>query len=85
MSDGRGAHNGHQLCWDCANATNGRCSWSRELIPVPGWVARKVNARLYRGGEMIDGTYHVIDCPEFERDAYGFGQIRLEVNGGKDI
>ena len=57
-----------QLCWDCANASGG-CAWSSESIPVPGWTATLAD----RNGEA---SYAVTDCPEFRRDAYGFGASR---------
>lgn len=51
------------LCWSCRNAVpdkygNG-CSWSRDAIPVAGWVAdfnRKTDA------------WHVNRCPEYAQD-----------------
>ena len=29
------------LCWDCANAI-GKCPWSKKLVPVKNWVAKRV-------------------------------------------
>jgi len=43
-------------CIDCAKA-GGKCSWSRDFIPVKGWVADK-----------IADTYEIISCPEFDLD-----------------
>ena len=57
------------LCFDCAKAT-GYCSWSSRLEPVEGWTAE----------ETIKNTstsFVVIDCPEFVRDAYRNGTMRL--------
>ena len=63
------------LCWDCANATNGGCSWSANLKPVEEWEAKKINKSIQYG----DGTsYLVYACPLFERDAYGGGAHRLK-------
>lgn len=53
------------LCWDCANAVPDKrghgCSWSRDLIPVKGWVATK--------GQYNQSSYRVEKCPEFVVDA----------------
>lgn len=46
------------LCWDCKNATNGACSWSRSLTPVKGWTARQI---VKDGGQ----SYLVTQCPKF--------------------
>jgi hypothetical protein len=60
------------LCWDCSKAT-GYCMWSTELEPVKGWKiipTKRVNS---------DGEFYsliVLECPEFERDAYKGGVIR---------
>lgn len=53
------------LCWDCGNACNGGCSWSRCLEPVKGWEAKKTA-----------DSYVVKHCPNFKRETYGFGQYR---------
>ena len=56
----------HTLCWECAKAC-GRCAWSREFKPVPGWVAQPTiinnNALRYKG--RYTPSFHVIECPEF--------------------
>ena len=73
----RGAPGGktiQSLCWDCAKATGG-CSWSNYLKPVEGWNAVPTKRATYYG------TYQsniVLDCPEFERDAYGHGMKRYK-------
>jgi hypothetical protein len=54
------------LCWKCQNATGG-CSWSQELKPVEGWVAKKTKIRLQRGANDID-SFIVRKCPEFIPD-----------------
>lgn len=46
-----------QLCWGCQNAI-GKCSWSRELKPVDGWVAE----------EHPKGRYEIYSCPQFIPD-----------------
>lgn len=56
-------------CWDCIKSTNGGCSWSEKLQPVDGWVAIRNEEKE---------SYHVIECPEFERDTYGSGMYRIE-------
>ena len=58
------------LCWECANAT-GNCSWSEDLIPVEGWVAEYST-------KTKEDSYRVIACPEFVRDSYQNGQVRMK-------
>ena len=64
------------LCWDCANATGG-CSWAdhNEHKPIPGWEAIETNIRIHNPSCDADATksYIVLSCPEFIRDAEGFG------------
>ena len=55
----------YTLCWDCANSTKAGCSWASEFESVKGWQAIKTR-----------DSYKVLDCPEFDRDSYGFGQNR---------
>ena len=58
-------HNQSQtLCWRCINATGG-CSWSQELIPIPGWEARKtyIENKFY--------SYEVFACPEYQPGGCG--------------
>lgn len=59
-----GRPKGHKdsLCWYCEKACGG-CSWSRKLIPVEGWKAKKVKNKDYND-ETIP-CYKVIECPEF--------------------
>lgn len=45
------------LCWDCGNACNNGCSWSKELKPVAGWATEETSTGL-----------RVIACPEFRQD-----------------
>lgn len=59
------------ICWDCHNAGACTCEWSKDLIPVPGWIARKTHSEEY--GE----SYRVISCPKFIRDSEGEGEVRL--------
>lgn len=48
------------ICWKCANACNGGCSWSRSGKPVSGWTADK--------NEETE-SYTVVECPQFISDA----------------
>ena len=49
------------ICWDCQNYCGG-CPWTRKPArPVPGWTATKT--------ETCGGSYSVLDCPLFKRDA----------------
>jgi len=57
-----------QLCWLCrkAIATPGcHCSWSKDLIPVPGWTATESEAKGYT-------NYYITRCPEFMPDEIVF-------------
>lgn len=55
------------ICWDCANAMRGGCSWAdpERQEPVDGWSAVKTTA-----------GYRVYACPEFDRCGYGCGRYR---------
>ena len=66
-----------QLCWDCARATNGTCSWSSEHKPVKGWKAE----RVYR--EQFN-SYAVEKCPLFSRNSAENGQIRMTAEDLRD-
>lgn len=72
------------LCWDCANALGG-CSWaSPEHVPVRGWIAARYDMRtMYGGMEHLYESYIVIQCPEFDRDAWMAGSRRLEDPPGR--
>lgn len=61
------------LCWDCANAT-GFCDWSRSNLPIEGWTAVKTGLN----SSLKDGSYIVVECPEFERDAIRGGLVRYK-------
>lgn len=50
-----------QLCWRCGNACGG-CSWSKNLIPVSGWVADPVTVRDEEG---VFRSYRIKSCLEF--------------------
>lgn len=67
---------GYTLCWDCKNAATSGCRWSKDLKPVEGWTAVKTDKRLSKGLRM--SSFLVIECPEFERDAYNGGLMRKE-------
>ena len=51
----------NQLCWRCKNSC-GTCSWSRNLMPVKGWVAEP--SVIKQQGIKLH-TYKVIECPQF--------------------
>ena len=53
---------GTSICINCANST-GLCSWSSQLIPVPGWsaVKHKIHDSSYYG-------FRVDKCPLFTRE-----------------
>lgn len=51
------------LCWQCANATNSGCLWSKHLRPVTGWTAKY---RPVKAGEKGKAPSYVVEaCPEF--------------------
>lgn len=54
---------GEQLCWRCAKAT-GKCSWSRNLTPVPGWTATTVKRETYL---QAADNYYITACPLYEK------------------
>ena len=62
------------ICWDCANAANNGCSWSKHLVPVDGWTAVPTVKKQFKGEKMH--TFLVIRCPAFERDAWNGGAMR---------
>ena len=45
-----------QLCWRCKNCCGG-CSWSRKLMPIEGWTAKKTKTE--------GGSYRISKCPQF--------------------
>ncbi len=54
-----------QICWYCQKAS-GKCSWSHENIPIPGWNAEAdvLNSQTASGRGIP--TYRIYDCPEYE-------------------
>ena len=62
------------LCWSCAKAVRG-CDWSREFIPIKGWNA--IPTELHVNRTDCCKSFLVLSCPEFVRDAYNNGQVRL--------
>lgn len=54
------------LCFSCAKATTGECSWSRDFVPVKGWTATEWI--FAKGNERMDPvvSYEVEECPEYE-------------------
>ena len=64
------------ICFDCKRAS-GRCPWSEtdpvtnktRFAPVPGWTAQEtmLNLGTSHGKRMWQQTYHITDCPLFER------------------
>lgn len=60
-----------QLCWQCEKAC-GRCSWSNDLTPVPGWKATPTKILSYteqanrKRKKVYLDSYDISECPEFE-------------------
>ena len=53
-----------QLCWHCANSTNGNiCPWVKDYTPVKGWEAKP--AKIYFNNVVVD-SYHITKCPLFK-------------------
>lgn len=50
------------LCWSCEKAC-GNCSWSKGLVPIPGWEAKKTQP--YSASDTIG--YFVMRCPEYKK------------------
>ena len=50
------------ICWFCDKA-DGKCPWSRNFEPVPGWDATPVVVKD-KEGDMR--TYHIKSCPQFK-------------------
>lgn len=59
------------ICWKCRNAvpteTTG-CSWSRDFVPVDGWVAEKHCIYVNPDSSRRVVSYCVEYCPEFWGD-----------------
>ena len=56
-----------QICEGCQRATGlcidyVVCPWARELKPVDGWVANRIDV------EEIEWSYDIISCPLFIKD-----------------
>ena len=65
------------LCWDCSKAV-GKCSWSKYFKPLKGWKIISTKKEVYGGASYKSCI--VLECPEFDRDAYKGGLKRK----GKD-
>ena len=50
-----------QICWICKNAA-GKCSWSKCLQPVEGWIAEPNEIKDDEGNFR---SYKIIFCPQF--------------------
>lgn len=50
------------LCWDCEKSF-GRCSWSKDFVPVKNWKAKPTKILSAYG--LVD-SFDVYECPEFE-------------------
>lgn len=75
-----GSRHQQTLCWDCENATGG-CSWAdhNDHTPVKGWDAIPTRIKVHNPSQNaeISTSYIVLDCPEFIRNAEGFGTRRI--------
>lgn len=56
------------ICWTCQNACGG-CSWSRNYVPVEGWIAEKTIRRYTddHGFRLVE-SYNVLYCPSYRPD-----------------
>ena len=55
------------LCWKCAKACGGGCSWSKSFTPVEGWEAVQTKNKTGAGDD--EPSYLVLQCPEFVPDS----------------
>lgn len=65
MAKRQGYTQNNQLCWTCANAvpdSKHGCAWSRDLLPVKGWTAKKRHNAEFT-------TYKITACPEYVKDS----------------
>ncbi len=58
--------NKETLCWECKNAC-GKCSWSKNFVPVKGWEALPTKIKGSFESETVIDSFLVINCPEFIR------------------
>ena len=58
-----------QPCWTCTHACGG-CSWSKNLTPIKGWDAVKVEIKEDDG--YVLRTYRIKLCPQYEYGLYTF-------------
>ena len=65
-------------CWECAKAIKNGCTWSDHLEPVEGWEAIPTVKSQFRGDPLH--SFMVVACPEFERDAWNGGAVRIGQN-----
>ena len=74
------------LCWDCEKAV-GKCSWSKNFVPVEGWKAVPTKIQngnhTWKGRRIKDVTdsFDVYECPEFE--LMNFIKQRMVYGNGK--
>lgn len=61
------------LCWQCGKSCTGGCSWSKDFVPVNGWVAEQ---------NQKTGSYSVITCPEFVKSRK---LDDIDINGARDL
>lgn len=58
------------LCIDCIHAVDGHaCPWVNDFTPVDGWWA--IESRV--AGNSGYDSFHVINCPLCDKDAFGSG------------
>ena len=49
-------------CFSCRNS-GGRCAWSRDYAPIPGWKAEPIKLRA-NGRKPMEDSFKVLDCPQ---------------------
>ena len=61
-----------QICFDCENA-RGKCSWSKDFIPIPGWKAEptrvlmaEVTTKAGKKKKYYTDSFSIKECPKFE-------------------
>lgn len=48
------------------------------MLPVRGWTAKRIPEKVCKNGQIIPGTWLILECPEFVRDACEFGTKRID-------
>ena len=64
------------ICWVCARACDGSCSWSDSFTPVEGWTAEYCEKY---------GSYSVSECPLFTQEVEKHKCSKLNEKGALEL